>query len=89
MVIKPYAELNWDNFIYRKFASDVDDEILTWHQDEKDRKVFVVRAKNWYIQFDNKLPVPLKEGNYYFIPKNTWHRVIKGQSELNLLIEEK
>jgi hypothetical protein len=37
---------------------------------------------------DNRLPIPLKKGVKFDIPKETFHRVIKGTTDLTILIEE-
>jgi len=37
---------------------------------------------------DNELPIPLKKGVKLQIPKETFHRVIKGTGDLKILIEE-
>jgi hypothetical protein len=34
------------------------------------------------FQMDNKLPVILIESEKFFIPKNTYHRIIKGNGDL-------
>jgi hypothetical protein len=40
------------------------------------------------IQFDDELPEVLEEGKEFFIPKGLYHRVIKGNADLVVLIEE-
>ena len=49
----------------------------------------IIKSDNWKIQMENSVPVKLEEGKVYFIPKDTFHRVIKGNSSLILEIEEK
>ena len=84
----PFTQEQFDGKIVRTFSSDVDSDELKWHYDLNDRIVNVVGGDNWLLQFDNQLPeklTPLKE---YFIPKGVYHRVIKGQGDLVVLIEE-
>lgn len=84
----PFTQKTFDGKIMRTFSSDVDEDELKWHYDLKDRKVQIIRGDNWGLQMDNQLPeilTPLKE---YFIPKGVYHRVIKGNGELVVLIEE-
>jgi hypothetical protein len=84
----PFTQQSIDGKILRTFSSHVDEEELKWHYDLKDRKVQIVSGDNWELQMDNGLPeklTPLKE---YFIPKGVYHRVIKGEGELVVLIEE-
>lgn len=85
---KPYKEVKYNNSIYRKFYSKEDPDNLTWHCDDLSRSVLVISSGGWKIQFDNKLPYPLKDGNVYHIPKGTWHRVIAGSEDLLLKIKE-
>ena len=82
----PYSERRKDNLIVRTFSQDIDEEELVWHRDREDREVTVLEETDWQFQFDNELPQVLK--NTIFIPKNTYHRLIKGTGELNVHIEE-
>lgn len=84
----PFTQETFDGKILRTFSSEVDEDELKWHYDLKDRKVQVIGGDNWELQMDNEIPqklTPLKE---YFIPKGVYHRVIKGQGDLVVLIEE-
>lgn len=74
--------------IRRTFAPDVDSEELKWHQDLKDRKVTVVESGGWEFQMDNSMPNKIQKNEEFFIPKFVWHRVIKGEGNLIVDIEE-
>jgi hypothetical protein len=50
----------------------------------EDRTVEVIENNNWHFQLDNNLPQLLKET--IFIPKETYHRVIKGTGNLKVRI---
>ncbi len=78
----PYNETNLGNNEYiREFDSNVDNHELEWHLDKEDRLVEVVKNEgNWQVQLDNSLPVLLDKK--IFIPKETYHRVIKGTDNL-------
>lgn len=82
----PYSQKRENNLIVRTFSQNIDEDELVWHRDEKDREVTVLQETDWKFQFDNELPQLLKD--VIFIPKNTYHRVIKGTGELNLQILE-
>jgi hypothetical protein len=84
--VNPYVQRRENNLIVRTFSQDIDEDELVWHRDEKDREVTVLQETDWQFQFDNELPQLLKD--VIFIPKNTYHRVIKGTGELNLQILE-
>ena len=84
--MNPYSERRKDNLIVRTFSQDIDEEELVWHRDREDREVTVLEETDWQFQFDNELPQVLK--NTIFIPKNTYHRLIKGTGELNVHIIE-
>ncbi len=86
--MRPYEEKKNGKIITRKFSSDVRDEELTWHRDAKDRYVTVIEGIGWQIQHENLLPVPMLEGLGYWIERDEWHRLIKGDSSLVLKIEE-
>lgn len=82
----PYSQIEEDDLLIRTFTQDIDEDELVWHRDRRDRKVTVLKETDWKFQFDNELPQVLKD--VIFIPKNTYHRVIKGTGELNILIQE-
>lgn len=82
----PYSEITSNGFKVRIFSQDVSQEQLVWHRDKTDRKVTVLEQTDWQFQFDNELPQVLKDT--IFIPKNTYHRVIKGTGSLHIEIQE-
>ena len=84
--MKPYTEACTQEYIYRKFTQEIDEQELVWHRDRKDREVTVLNETDWQFQFDNEIPQILKD--VIFIPKNSYHRVIKGTGELNIQIQE-
>ena len=73
--------------VRRTFTMDVEASELVWHMDREDRIVKVLEGQSWYLQLDNELPKKLIEGKEYFIPKMSFHRIIKGTS--NLILEIK
>lgn len=85
---RPYQEKIINEKIIRTFLPDVDSEELKWHQDLRDRNVKVIKSSEWLFQTEDQLPTKLIDGDQIFIPKLSWHRVIKGNSELIVEIEE-
>ena len=86
----PFAEKTLDtNTVLREFSHDVDSEELVWHQDREDREVKVVSGHGWFLQLDNRLPLPMVEGRTYNIPALQFHRIIKGDSCLVVEIYKK
>ena len=83
---KPYYELKTFDFIYRKFTQDIDEQELVWHRDKKDREVTVIDTTDWEFQLENEIPKQLKDT--IFIPKDTYHRIIKGTGTLGIRILE-
>ena len=84
----PFEQVITDNKIVRTFNQDVDDDEFKWHQDLKDRCVTILQSEDWEFQIDNQLPNKLNVGDKIFIPKFAWHRVIKGNGDLVVSIEE-
>lgn len=83
----PFKETNVGNDEYiREFSQDVDSHELEWHIDKEDRIIEVVYNKDWQVQIDNCLPLVLKQT--IFIPKETYHRVIKGTDKLIVKIKK-
>jgi len=85
--MKPYKEFKpKDNVMFRTFDENISEGELVWHRHKKDRIVTALHQTDWKVQIDNKLPEALTE---VFIPKDTYHRVIKGTKTLTVKIVEK
>lgn len=83
----PFKQVSIGNTKLRLFSENVDDSELKWHQDDEDRIVTILHETNWMFQFDNKLPEPLTPDKKIFIPKGEWHRLIKGDGDLEISVE--
>jgi quercetin dioxygenase-like cupin family protein len=86
--MRPYSEKIKGNIKERVFKQNTDTTELVWHRDKKDREVKVMESNGWMFQMDNELPIVLKEGNVVNIPKNTYHRILRGQGDLKIRIKE-
>jgi hypothetical protein len=84
----PYTQNIENEIIQRTFDEAIDEMELVWHRDKKDRMVKVIQSEGWKFQMDNELPIELKRGTELFIPKEVYHRVIKGNGELKIEIKE-
>lgn len=82
----PFKEKIEDGYHIRTFTEDVEDSELVWHRDKEDRIVESVGKTNWMIQMDNEVPKVIK--GEFFIPKDTYHRVIKGDGDLTVKIKK-
>lgn len=82
----PFQEQKEEKYIIRTFSESTNDMELVWHRDREDRIVKGLGNTDWMIQMDNELPRPLTEMIY--IPKNTYHRVIKGTGDLKVRINK-
>lgn len=80
---RPYSELIEDGYIIREFSQDLSAFELVWHRDKEDRLVEAMHKTDWKFQLDNEVPTEL---NRIFIPKETYHRVIKGTGNLKIKI---
>jgi mannose-6-phosphate isomerase-like protein (cupin superfamily) len=88
MDMNPYSQVNEGGEIIRTFDENVDGHELVWHRDKRDRVVRVLEGNGWWFQMDNSLPLELKVGTEVEIPKETYHRVIKGDTPLKIKITE-
>ena len=85
---KPYREEVRDQhgtgikYVIRTFENSVLDNELVWHRDRDSRIVSVLNGSGWELQHDDELPIQLNQGEEYYIPKMTYHRLIKGQGNL-------
>ena len=81
--MNPYSEVQIAEKTYlRTFSADTPETDLIWHLDAEDRVIEATHITNWQFQFDNSLPVSLN--NQISIPKNTFHRIIKGDGDCEL-----
>ena len=83
----PFKQTDNGNFKIRTFDPNVDEHELLWHRDREDRVVTIIESNGWKFQKDNQLPIILNEGDKIFIPKDTFHRVIKGNGEFKIKVE--
>lgn len=88
-MVKPYN----DNYInsntrIREFSQNTDKEEFVWHMDKYDRKITIINGNNWKLQYDDEMPILLEINKTYYIPKNTYHRIIKGNDDLIISIIE-
>lgn len=86
LTTEPYSDKSMDDMVVRTFKKDVNPNELVWHTDREDRFVKPLEPTNWMIQMDNKLPMTMNEG--VFIPKGVYHRLIKGDGDLKITINE-
>lgn len=84
----PFQQKKVNGKLIREFSDKVSSDELVWHRDRADRNVYVKKCEGWKLQLENKLPVTLKQGSVYYIPKNTYHRIIKGRNSLIVEIQE-
>lgn len=84
----PFEQIEKEGKLIRTFSPDVDSEELKWHQDLMDRKVTIIESGGWSFQIDDNLPNKLQNAEQIIIPKFVWHRVLKGNKDLVVEIEE-
>jgi len=79
----PYKEEKIsENTFIREFKQEKDSSEYIWHKDKEDRIVESIGETDWLVQMDNELPKKIK--GQVFIPKETYHRVIKGNGDLKI-----
>jgi hypothetical protein len=87
---KPYIDRQIDEKSFlRTFSIDCDSSELHWHRDDCSRQVEVISGKDWKFQYDNYLPETIKPGDKIIVEKNEWHRIIKGSTDLIVVVHEK
>jgi hypothetical protein len=83
--VNPYTEKKlWDNTYLRTFSENTPETDLIWHLDREDRVIEATHLTDWKFQFDDQLPISLN--NSISIPKNTFHRIIKGNNDCTIRI---
>lgn len=85
---RPYLEGKGDGYILRTFPESISEHRLLWHRDKEDRVIEVIGETDWKFQLDNELPESM-QGKKIYIPKEVYHRVIKGKGDLTIKIWHK
>jgi hypothetical protein len=87
--MNPYTEniTNKESIVERLFEESCTQDELLWHRDPEDRIVKSISNTDWMIQLDNQLPINLNLP--VRVPKETWHRLIKGTGDLKILVNLK
>lgn len=89
MANKPYTDTHKTPHTFtRVFPQHIDVDDLEWHRDVYDRTVTVVESKGWRFQHDNDVPFELTEGLTFQIKAGEFHRIIKGDGQLIVDINE-
>lgn len=91
---KPYTERTEiqhgtnREYLIREFSPDVPSDELVWHRDKRSRMVHVLSGNGWKLQKDDELPEELIMGKDYYIRREQYHRLIKGENPLIVRIEQ-
>lgn len=83
--MQPYKEEIQQGYVIREFSQDISTLELVWHRDKEDRIVQALHNTDWKFQLDNDIPRELGT-DQLFIPKETYHRLIKGTGNLKVKI---
>ena len=79
----PFKEIKLEyNTFIREFGQETNSSELLWHRDKDDRIIESLEETDWMFQLDNQLPQKI-EGQI-FIPKEIYHRLIKGSGDLKI-----
>ena len=83
--MKPYTEEIKDGYVLREFLESTPSFEFVWHRDKEDRVIQATHDNDWLFQLDNEIPQRIDK-NKLFIPRETYHRLIKGKGNLVLKI---
>lgn len=83
---RPYIETKKESYLIREFTQNTPEDEFVWHRDREDRWIESTSETDWKFQFDNETPVNITR--LLFIPKNTYHRLIKGTGDLTIKVEK-
>lgn len=82
---RPYSEKEDNGFVIREFLEETSSFEFVWHRDKEDRYVQALHDTDWLFQLDNDIPRKFGKEKL-FIPKETYHRLIKGTGDLKVKI---
>ena len=75
------------NKILRHFTNFKQKDFI-WHKDKEDGINTIESGNECKLQFENELPFILQKDIEYFIPKETYHRIIMGNGKLIIKIRK-
>jgi len=81
----PYKEQIIDDYTLREFSQDTPSFEFVWHRDKEDRTIQPTDNTDWLFQLDNDIPRRLTKDKL-FIPKETYHRLIKGTGDFKIRV---
>lgn len=85
----PYSDSKIDDLTYERiFDANIECEEFVWHRDREDRVIEILSGAGWKFQRDNHLPEEISVGDKIEIKKREWHRLIKGETTLKILIKK-
>ena len=88
--MKPYIEEHYEkhgtkeSYKIRTFKDECDS---IWFKEEDTQRVRVFSGHGWRLQIGDTQPILLEQGEKYNIPKNRFHRIIKGEGNLVIRLE--
>ena len=82
----PFTEKIQDGLYIRVFKNTTNSEDFVWHRDKEDRIIKCEHETNWKFQIDNELPINFDKE--IFIKAGVYHRIIKGDNDLTLIIKK-
>lgn len=80
----PFHEQQTQGFLLRTFSQNLTEEELKWHFDDENRMIVPVSGYGWKLQIDECLPEELLVDKEYMIPVDVYHRLIKGNGDLEV-----
>jgi ribosomal protein L19 len=82
----PFKEQKDGKFLIRTFSKELKNEELVWHRDAEDRIIIPLHESDWKIQLDDELPKSLNLNEPILIESEQFHRLIKGNGNLEIKI---
>ena len=82
----PFKEQEDGKFVIRTFSKELKNEELVWHRDAEDRIIIPLHESDWEIQLDDELPKKLNINEPILIESEQFHRLIKGNGNLEIKI---
>lgn len=74
----PYEEIRIkENELIKIFPIEKNSNEFSNHRDSQDRYLEIISGEGWKIQFNEEIPIELFKKDIIFIPKMTWHKIIK------------
>jgi len=86
-MVKAFKQLKLSKKYTIRFFYKKDEMLYQWHADKEMRDVWFLPLGKWQFQYNDELPTKISPLYIVWIPKDTYHRIIRKSGILIAFIK--